>query len=103
MWRLPAPGVPDLNQGTEFWDFSLVDPDNRRPVDFSARAAALGDADLPALAAEWRNGRIKQALIAELLALRRRVPGLFAEGSYEPVPVEGRAGHSTRAFIRSQR
>ena len=98
--RLTVPGVPDLYQGTEFWDFSLVDPDNRRPVDFSARAAALGDADLPALAAEWRNGRIKQALIAELLALRRRVPGLFAEGSYEPVPVEGRAAQSMIAFVR---
>jgi maltooligosyltrehalose synthase len=98
--RLTVPGVPDLYQGTEFWDFSLVDPDNRRPVDFSARAAALGDADLPALAAEWRNGRIKQALIAELLALRRRVPRLFAEGSYEPVPVEGRAAQSMIAFVR---
>jgi (1->4)-alpha-D-glucan 1-alpha-D-glucosylmutase len=98
--RLTVPGVPDLYQGTEFWDFSLVDPDNRRPVDFSTRAAALGDADLPALAAEWRNGRIKQALIAELLALRRRVPGLFAEGSYEPVPVEGRAAQSMIAFVR---
>jgi (1->4)-alpha-D-glucan 1-alpha-D-glucosylmutase len=98
--RLTVPGVPDLYQGTEFWDFSLVDPDNRRPVDFSARAAALGDADLPALAAEWRNGRIKQALIAELLALRRRLPRLFAEGSYEPVPVEGRAAQSMIAFVR---
>jgi (1->4)-alpha-D-glucan 1-alpha-D-glucosylmutase len=98
--RLTVPGVPDLYQGTEFWDFSLVDPDNRRPVDFAARAAALGDADLPVLAAEWRNGRIKQALIAELLALRRRVPQLFDEGSYEPVMVEGRAAESMIAFVR---
>ena len=98
--RLTVPGVPDLYQGTEFWDFSLVDPDNRRPVDYSARAAALGDADLPALAAEWRNGRIKQALIAELLALRRRVPDLFAAGSYEPVTIEGRAAESMIAFVR---
>jgi (1->4)-alpha-D-glucan 1-alpha-D-glucosylmutase len=98
--RLTVPGVPDLYQGTEFWDFSLVDPDNRRPVDYSARAAALGDADLPALAAEWRNGRIKQALIAELLALRRRVPDLFAGGSYEPVTIEGRAAESMIAFVR---
>ena len=45
------PGVPDLYQGTEFWDFSLVDPDNRRPVDFAARASALGDDDLRDLAA----------------------------------------------------
>jgi maltooligosyltrehalose synthase len=100
--RLTVPGVPDLYQGTEFWDFSLVDPDNRRPVDFSARAAALGDADLSALAGAWRNGRIKQALIAELLALRRRAPALFAEGSYEPVPVEGPAAESMIAFVRRQ-
>ena len=98
--RLTVPGVPDLYQGTEFWDFSLVDPDNRRPVDFAARAAALGEADLPALAAEWRNGGIKQALIAELLALRRRAPQLFAEGSYEPVAVEGEAAASMIAFVR---
>jgi (1->4)-alpha-D-glucan 1-alpha-D-glucosylmutase len=98
--RLTVPGVPDLYQGTEFWDFSLVDPDNRRPVDFSAHAAVLGDADLPSLAAQWRNGRIKQALIAELLALRRRMPDLFGEGSYEPVPVEGRAAEAMIAFVR---
>ncbi len=98
--RLTVPGVPDLYQGTEFWDFSLVDPDNRRPVDYSARDAALGDVDLPRLAAEWRNGRIKQALIADLLALRRRVPQLFAEGSYEPVAIEGRAAESMIAFVR---
>ena len=98
--RLTVPGVPDLFQGTELWDFSLVDPDNRRPVDFSARAASLGDANLPVLASEWRNGRIKQALIAELLTLRRRVPGLFAEGSYEPVTVEGRAAELMIAFVR---
>ena len=54
--RLTAPGVPDLYQGTEFWDFSLVDPDNRRPVDFAARAAALGRGRPPAGPAR-RTGR----------------------------------------------
>jgi len=101
--RLTVPGVPDLYQGTEFWDFSLVDPDNRRPVDFSARAATLAGNDLQALASHWRDGRIKQALIAELLALRRRVPELFAEGSYEPVAVEGAAAESMIAFVRHHR
>src|SRR5262249_20091132 len=46
--RMTVPGVPDLYQGTEFWDFSLVDPDNRRPVDFAKRRAALGERDFPA-------------------------------------------------------
>ena len=72
--RLTAPGVPDLYQGTEFWDFSLVDPDNRRPVDFAPRASTLGDGDLDALAGTWRDGRIKQALIARVLALRAARP-----------------------------
>ncbi len=98
--RLTVPGVPDLYQGTEFWDFSLVDPDNRRPVDFAARSAALRGAELPTLAAAWRDGHIKQALIAHLLALRRRMPGLFAQGSYEPVVVEGPAASSLIAFVR---
>ncbi len=98
--RLTVPGVPDLYQGTEFWDFSLVDPDNRRPVDFAARVAALGDSDFSPLVACWRDGRIKQALIARLLALRRRTPALFAEGSYVPVPVEGARAASIVSFVR---
>ncbi len=98
--RLTVPGVPDLYQGTEFWDFSLVDPDNRRPVDFAARASALGDGDIRALAGTWRDGRIKQALIARILALRRRTPELFAEGSYLPVRVEGERAGSVVAFAR---
>ena len=60
--RLTSPGVPDLYQGTERWDFSLVDPDNRRPVDYPARVAALQDAAPPAaLMPHWRDGRVKQA------------------------------------------
>src|SRR5690606_24065660 len=59
--RMTVPGIPDLYQGTEFWDFSLVDPDNRRPVDFSARSKALGHTDDAAtLLRDWRNGHIKQ-------------------------------------------
>src|SRR5262249_39452424 len=72
--RLTVPGVPDLYQGCELWDFSLVDPDNRRPVDFAKRSAALDDADLEVLAGSWRDGRLKQALIARLLAMRRAMP-----------------------------
>jgi len=101
--KLTVPGIADIYQGGELWDFSLVDPDNRRPVDFSARAATLAGNDLQALPSHWRDGRIKQALIAELLALRRRVPELFAEGSYEPVAVEGAAAESMIAFVRRHR
>ena len=99
--RLTSPGVPDLYQGTEFWDFSLVDPDNRRPVDFPARAAALdagqGVADL---LPHWHDGRVKQAVVARLLALRGRAPGLFTQGSYMPLRVEGPMADHVLAFAR---
>lgn len=105
--KTTIPGVPDIYQGTEFWDLSLVDPDNRRAVDFDARRAALAavdDApDWEALAAAWPDGRIKLALTRRLLALRRSLPDLFANGGYEPVPVEGpQAGH-VLAFARTGR
>ncbi len=77
--RYTLPGVPDLYQGTEFADLSLVDPDNRRPVDYDARTALLGSEDAPA----------KFRLIAHLLALRRELPALFADGDYVPVEVDG--------------
>jgi malto-oligosyltrehalose synthase len=98
--RLTVPGVPDLYQGTELWDFSLVDPDNRRPVDYALRQQMLGaDATL----ATWRDGAIKQRLIARALALRGALPDLFADGSYEPVAVEGRFAENIVAFIRRHR
>jgi malto-oligosyltrehalose synthase len=101
MLRLTQPGVPDLYQGTEFWDFSLVDPDNRRPVDFAARVSGLEtEASPAALISDWRDGRIKQAIIARLLDSRRRNPGLFAGGSYEPVPVSGPRADHVVAFLR---
>ena len=100
--HLTVPGVPDLYQGTEWWDFSLVDPDNRRPVDYAARAAALATAEgsIAPLLAEWRDGRIKQALIARLLALRAERPLLFARGAYLPVAVEGPHADHVLAFMR---
>jgi len=99
--RLTVPGVPDLYQGTEFWDFSLVDPDNRRPVDWAAREAALAEAGGPAdLLASWRDGRVKQALIARALALRARAPYLFAQGSYQKLRIEGPAAAHALAFAR---
>ena len=102
MLRLTSPGVPDLYQGTEFWDFSLVDPDNRRPVDFDSRIAALAEAREPAeLLSDWRDGRVKQAVVARALALRARKPELFAEGLYEPLRVEGPAAEHVLAYART--
>lgn len=99
--RITTPGVPDLFQGTEFWDFSLVDPDNRRPVDFAARAAALEDnKDLPTLLQSWRGGQIKQRVIADILRLRQEVPALFAEGQYLPLTVSGAYAKHCVAFMR---
>jgi len=100
MLKLTVPGMPDFYQGTEFWDFSLVDPDNRRSVDFAARAAGLGDASLQSLTRTWRDGRIKQAVIARVLALRRAAPAVFAEGSYEPLAVRGVFADRLIAFAR---
>src|SRR6202011_5318476 len=64
--KLTAPGVPDIYQGTEYWDLSLVDPDNRSPVDFAMRRRSLGKnsaaASVAGLAADWADGRIKQAM-----------------------------------------
>lgn len=99
--RCLAPGLPDTYQGTEFWDFSLVDPDNRRPVDFSARRIALAQRlTLDLLSESWRDGRIKQTLLRKLLAFRHSEPELFAEGSYEPLAIEGERAESAMAFLR---
>lgn len=98
--QLAAPGVCDVYQGTEGWDLSLVDPDNRRPVGFTARRhrltallrrfAADPAALLPELREQWRNGRIKTHVLAQGLRLRRARPGPFLEGSV--VPVDTRLG-----------
>jgi (1->4)-alpha-D-glucan 1-alpha-D-glucosylmutase len=99
--RMTVPGVPDLYQGAEFWDFSLVDPDNRRPVDFDARRQAIQADSPPAeLIRDWRDGRVKQALIARTLALRAEYPQLFRQGSYQPLPVTGEHADRVLAFMR---
>jgi (1->4)-alpha-D-glucan 1-alpha-D-glucosylmutase len=102
--KLTCPGVPDLYQGAEMWDFSLVDPDNRRPVDFCARQAVLAAlrraADPGALVAEWRTGQIKAFVTHRLLMLRREMPQVFLGGGYEPLPVEGARADHIIAFKR---
>lgn len=94
--RLVTPGVPDTYQGTEGWDLSLVDPDNRRAVDYTARRAWLEDPrDWDTLLREWQDGAVKARLLARLLALRREAPHVF-QGRYLPVG----AGDNVVAFRR---
>ncbi|MFC7395749.1 malto-oligosyltrehalose synthase [Chelatococcus sp. GCM10030263] len=99
--RLTLPGVPDIYQGTEFWDFSLVDPDNRRPVDFTERQEALGENLSPAaLLTSWCDGRLKQAVIARALAVRRNLSHLFAPGGVQPLSASGALASHIFAFAR---
>ncbi|MBX6327814.1 MAG: malto-oligosyltrehalose synthase [Pseudolabrys sp.] len=95
------PGVPDFYQGTELLDLSLVDPDNRRPVDFALRMKeAAHSPDRTKLIASCCDGRIKFALMRELLDLRRRFPDLFQQGTYEPIQVTGAHAEHVIAFAR---
>jgi (1->4)-alpha-D-glucan 1-alpha-D-glucosylmutase len=99
--RMTVPGVPDLYQGDEFWDFSLVDPDNRRPVDYASRQQALSQPlDLPDLLQHWHDGRIKQALIAQALNLRAVHAELFRHGTYQALDVIGNQAHRVLGFVR---
>lgn len=99
--RLTCPGVPDLYQGCDLWDFSLVDPDNRRPVDYTPRLAAMESAVAPAdLIEQWRNGYIKQYLISKTLGLRNVIPAVFSRGRYEPLQVLGPYSERILAFMR---
>jgi len=101
---LTAPGVPDLYQGSELWDLSLVDPDNRRPVDFELRRRLL--AEVPGLTAEaaWARraeGLPKLLVVARALGLRRRRPEIFREGAaYERLTVTGSRAEHLVAFAR---
>ena len=99
--RLTTPGVPDLYQGTEFWDQSLVDPDNRRPVDFAARTQSLEAAESPAQALlHWQDGIVKQAIITRALQLRAELPALFEQGDYQKLEAEGPNAAHVLAFTR---
>jgi (1->4)-alpha-D-glucan 1-alpha-D-glucosylmutase len=101
---LTCPGIPDLYQGTEVWDFSLVDPDNRRPVDYAARRrllAAVGDATPEAALASADQGGPKIWLIHRLLRHRRRHPGSYGPAAgYQPLRVAGPRASHVVAFSR---
>ncbi|MGY3450568.1 malto-oligosyltrehalose synthase [Bradyrhizobium sp. USDA 4353] len=101
--KATMPGVPDFYQGTEFWDLSMVDPDNRRPVDFAAREHALRESEAPdwaGLADHWPDGRIKLAWTRQLIKQRNELPSVFTDGSYEPLEVSGRHAEHIVAFAR---
>ncbi|MFK0311091.1 malto-oligosyltrehalose synthase [Pseudomonas sp. NPDC090233] len=99
--RCTVPGVPDLYQGNEYWDFSLVDPDNRCAVDYACRRRTLDDATPAAeLLAHWRDGRIKQALLARVLDCRQAHAELFRRGAYLPLTVQGKHADKVLAFAR---
>jgi (1->4)-alpha-D-glucan 1-alpha-D-glucosylmutase len=111
--KICAPGVPDVYQGCELWDLSLVDPDNRRPVDFERRrrmlaelGQAFADSATPgpeawrSLVGHWQDGRIKLFVTWKLLRLRRKQPRLFLEGQYVPLSVHGARAQQVCAFAR---
>src|SRR4030095_10766129 len=101
--KLTSPGVPDIYQGNEIWDFSLVDPDNRRPVDYVQRKKmldALEGADPGELLDNWSDGRIKLFLSHRLLTFRRENPELFRDGSYQPLGLTGESADCCIAFAR---
>jgi (1->4)-alpha-D-glucan 1-alpha-D-glucosylmutase len=104
--KITLPGVPDFYQGTELWDFSLVDPDNRRPVDYSLRSAVLDgllaadDVDLQTLFDDWPSGRIKLLLIARALRARNDAIEVFQSGDYVPLIPNGEQARHIVAFSR---
>ena len=115
--KITSPGIPDTYQGCELWDFSLVDPDNRHPVDFDHRKRLLQDLE-PLLAVpskldagsrtgsllemldHWENGLIKMFVTACCLRFRRNHPDMFLEGDYLPLHVEGERADHVVAFAR---
>ena len=104
--KVGSPGVPDFYQGTEMWHLSLVDPDNRRPVDFELRDRLLRQLDdavpaaIPELVAQWPDGRVKLFVTAASLRLRRELPDVFTGGDYLPLTTEITVPADVVAFAR---
>jgi (1->4)-alpha-D-glucan 1-alpha-D-glucosylmutase len=109
--KYTAPGVPDTYQGTELWDLSMVDPDNRRPVDYSLRISILKDIKeksktdilklIDQLLSSKEDGRIKQFLTYALLQARKANLSVFQKGDYLPLEVSGKFKDCIVAFARS--
>jgi (1->4)-alpha-D-glucan 1-alpha-D-glucosylmutase len=110
--KITSPGVPDFYQGTELWDFSLVDPDNRRPVDFRKRMKLLDDlirqgvkgqqALVQRILKSWQDGRVKLYITHKALELRRADQEVFQDGGYIPLQVEGQRQEHVCAFARNK-
>jgi (1->4)-alpha-D-glucan 1-alpha-D-glucosylmutase len=101
--KLTSPGVPDIYQGNEIWDYSLVDPDNRRPVDYKQRREILGSlatAKPQNLARDWADGRIKMFLTQRVLQFRREHTELFQHGEYLPLTPSGTFVECCVSFVR---
>jgi (1->4)-alpha-D-glucan 1-alpha-D-glucosylmutase len=105
--KVTAPGIPDFYQGTELWDLSLVDPDNRRPVDYDRRRAllaGLNESDPASLATllleQRRDGRVKLMTMVRALAVRSAMRDLFQKGDYVPLATSGAMPESVFAFAR---
>ncbi|MBN8634246.1 MAG: malto-oligosyltrehalose synthase [Anaerolineae bacterium] len=100
--KLTCPGVPDTYRGTESWDFSLVDPDNRRPVDYDRYRTILNEVkQLGVPSADLvHDVRIKLFIVQAVLNFRREHPGYFGESDYEPIAVEGAKADHVIAFRR---
>jgi (1->4)-alpha-D-glucan 1-alpha-D-glucosylmutase len=101
--KLTSPGVPDIYQGTEIWDYSLVDPDNRRLVDYELRRQllkALSSATPGELMQTWPDGRIKMFLTQRLLRFRREHAELFEHGEYLPLRTTGTFAECCVSFVR---
>jgi (1->4)-alpha-D-glucan 1-alpha-D-glucosylmutase len=101
--KLTSPGVPDIYQGTEIWDYSLVDPDNRRPVDYDLRRQmlkSLSSVSPEELMQTWPDGRIKLFLTRHILQLRRGHADLFERGEYLPLQTSGIFAECCVSFVR---
>src|SRR5262245_51619543 len=108
--KIASPGVPDFYQGTELWDFSLVDPDNRRPVDFGKRIKLLEEvkqrekenrsAFIQDALSRWVDGKSKLYVTYKGLSFRRSHRSLFEEGNYIPIHAVGETGDHICAFAR---
>ena len=105
--KIASPGVPDFYRGTDVWDLSLADPDNRRPVDFAARTEMLRclkeHSDPTELLKNWRDGRMKLYTTWKALQFRRSHADLFREGEYLPLHVAGAKENHIIAFVRRYR
>jgi (1->4)-alpha-D-glucan 1-alpha-D-glucosylmutase len=104
--KIASPGVPDFYQGTELWDLSLVDPDNRRPVDFAKRLSFLEDiqnldsSKLQGLLDDFEGGKVKIYALNKALETRRNNRDLFQNGAYVPLEVKGSFSNNVIAFCR---